>query len=67
MDEERLISLETKMAYLENYADQLQEVVVSQAKEIEMLHKEAKLISEKLKEIINSTEGDIPNRKPPHY
>jgi SlyX protein len=45
----------------------LQEVAVSQAKEIELLRKENKLIREKLLDMIDSMDTDIPNRKPPHY
>lgn len=65
--EERINQLEVKISYLEDFMNQLQEVVVSQAKEIELLRKENKLIREKLLDMIDSMDTDIPNRKPPHY
>ena len=65
--EERINQLEVKISYLEDFMNQLQEVAVSQAKEIDLLRKENKLIREKLLDMIDSMDTDIPNRKPPHY
>lgn len=65
--EERIIQLETKLAYLEDFMNQLQEVVVAQSKEIELLHTENKMMAEKIRDMAGVLEGDIPNRKPPHY
>ena len=67
MDEERIINLEMKMAYLEDFLNQIQEVVVEQAKDIEKLKSENKKMKEKIKDFSDLAEGDIPNRKPPHY
>ena len=64
--EEKFIALETKLAYLENFVAQLQDVSVEQAREIDILKQENKLVSGKLKDISDSLE-EIPNRKPPHY
>lgn len=65
--ENRFVSLETKMAYMEDFLNQIQQVAVEQAKTIEILRKENKIISQRLREISDELEGDIPNRKPPHY
>ena len=67
MDEERIINLEMKMAYLEDFFNQIQEVAVEQAKDIEKLKSENKKMKEKIKDLSDLAEGDIPNRKPPHY
>jgi SlyX protein len=64
--EEKFIALETKLAYLENFVAQLQDVSVEQAREIDILKQENKLVSGKLQDISDSLE-EIPNRKPPHY
>ncbi len=64
---EKITNLEIKLAYLEDFVNQLQEVAVSQAKDIEKLKTENKLMSEKIRELLENEEGDIPNRKPPHY
>jgi SlyX protein len=63
--EEKIIKLETKLAFVEDFLMQLQEVSVEQGKEIEMLKKENKKIHGKIKEILENEE--LLNQKPPHY
>ncbi len=65
--EQRIIALETKIAYMEDFVNQLQAVSVEHTKTIELLRKENKLLSSKLKDLSDQIEGDIPNRRPPHY
>ena len=65
--EERIIALETKLAYMEDFANQIQQVAVDQAKTIDRLREENKLISQKIKDMSDMLEGDVPNRRPPHY
>lgn len=65
--DERLTAIEMKLAYMEDFVNQIQNVAVEQAKTIDRLQKEMKLMSEKIREMSNTMEGDIPNRKPPHY
>lgn len=65
--EDRIMQLEVKLAYMEDFVKQIQEVAVQQTMDIEKLKKENKLMAEKIKELVAAAEGDIPNRKPPHY
>ncbi|MCQ2578799.1 MAG: SlyX family protein [Treponema sp.] len=65
--EERLTNLEIKLSYVEDFLNQLQEETVKQAKEIEKLKHDNKILTEKLKDVADNMQGDIPNRKPPHY
>lgn len=65
--DERLTAIEMKLAYMEDFVNQIQNVAVDQAKTIDRLQKDIKLMSEKIHEMSNAVEGDIPNRKPPHY
>lgn len=65
--EERLTNLEIKLSYMEDFLNQLQEETVKQAKEIEKLKHDNKILTEKLKDVADNMQGDIPNRKPPHY
>lgn len=65
--EERLENLEIKLTYMEDFLKQIQEVAVVQAKDIDRLKAENKLMAQKIRELIEESEGDIPNRKPPHY
>ena len=64
---ERLTAIEMKLAYMEDFVNQIQNVAVEQTKTIDKLQKEIKLMSDKIREMSDVAEGDIPNRKPPHY
>ena len=64
--EDRIINLETKLAFLEDFVQKLQAVSVEHTNEIEKLREENKVISARFRELQDSLE-DIPNRKPPHY
>ena len=65
--EDRLTAIEMKLAYMEDFVSQIQNVAVDQAKTIDKLQKEIKLMSDRIRDMSNQMEGDIPNRKPPHY
>ena len=52
---------------MKDFVNQIQNVAVEQAKIIDKLQKEMKLMSDRVREMSNAMEGDIPNRKPPHY
>ena len=64
--EDRLTAIEMKLAYMEDFVSQIQNVAVDQAKTIDKLQKEIKMMSDRIREMSNQMEGDIPNRKPPH-
>ena len=64
---ERLTAIEMKLAYMEDFVNQIQNVAVGQTKTIDKLQKEIKMMSDKIREMSDAAEGDIPNRKPPHY
>ena len=64
---ERLTAIEMKLAYMEDFVNQIQNVAVEQTKTIDKLQKEIKMMSDKIREMSEAVEGDIPNRKPPHY
>ena len=65
--EDRLTAIEMKLAYMEDFVNQIQNVAVEQTKTIDKLQKEIKLMSDRIRDMSNQMEGDIPNRKPPHY
>ena len=64
--DQRLDSVETKLAYLEDFMNQIQGVVVEQSKTIDILREENKILAARFRELLDSLE-EIPNRKPPHY
>ena len=65
--EDRLTAIEMKLAYMEEFVSQIHNVAVDQAKTIDKLQKEIKIMADRIREMSNQMEGDIPNRKPPHY
>jgi SlyX protein len=64
--EDRLVAVETKLAFMEDFVNKLQIFSVEQTKEIERMRQENQLLSGKFRELQDSLE-DIPNRRPPHY
>lgn len=64
--EERLVSLETKLSYIEDFIDQLQEVSVAQTKQIDVLREQNQALSGGLQDLRESVD-EIPDKKPPHY
>ncbi len=66
-NEETIIALETKLSYLEDFVNQLQKVTVEHTELIENLREENRLMAQKIRDMSDILEGDIPNRKPPHY
>ena len=46
---------------------QLQEVVLEQGADLERLKAEHQHIKTKLADMADQLEGDVPNRRPPHY
>lgn len=63
----RLDKLEIKLSYMEDFVQQLQDVVTSHTQTIEVLRKENKILSGKIRDMSDQLQGEIPNRKPPHY
>ena len=64
---DRITGLEIKLAYLEDYVNQLQAVSVEHTETIERLITENRMMSRKIRDMSDQLEGDIPNRNPPHY
>ncbi|MCQ2579189.1 MAG: SlyX family protein [Treponemataceae bacterium] len=65
--ESRLMALEIKLSYLENFVNKLQEIAVEHTNTIDVLKAENRVLKEKISELIEAQEGEIPNRRPPHY
>ncbi|WP_303921080.1 SlyX family protein [Treponema berlinense] len=63
--ENRFIALETKLAFMDDFVNKLQQEVVKQQKVIEILREENKILSSRIMDLSENIE--IPNRKPPHY
>ena len=57
--EDRITAIEMKLAYMEDFVNQIQNVAVEQAKTIDKLQKEIKLMSDKIREMSNANENEI--------
>ena len=66
-ENERFTAIEIKLAYLEDFVSKLQTITVEHTNTIEKLKKENSYLKSKLAELLEEQEGDIPNRRPPHY
>ena len=65
--DERLTAIEIKLTYIEDFVKQLQEVTVAHSEELTRLRDVNRLMAAKIRDMSDQLEGDIPNRKPPHY
>lgn len=66
--ENRIINLETRIAFYEKTIDELNSVVFEQAKEIRILQQKMELINEMVKSAGNSILKDLKDETPPpHY
>ena len=67
--EKRLIQLETQLAHQQHVCDQLNEVIVDQAKRIMKLERTVVQIETQLRDSLATTREirDLADEKPPHY
>lgn len=66
-EENRITALEIKLSYLEDFVNKLQGIAVEQGQTVDILKAENRVLKGKLEELIEAQEGEIPNRRPPHY
>ncbi len=63
--DERFIALETKIAYMDDFINKLQDEAVENQKMIQYLREENQILASRIQDLSENLE--IPNRKPPHY
>jgi SlyX protein len=63
--EERLITIETKIAYLENYVSEINQVIIDQEETIKKLNLETEMLKKKIEQV--EAQKLPENEKPPHY
>ncbi len=64
--DERITGIETKLAYLEDFTEKLQEVILEQGETLRLLKHESVMIKTKVTELRDSLE-EMPVKRPPHY
>jgi len=63
---ERLVALETKLAYVEDYMTRLQAIVVEHTGTLDRLTAENKALRSKIVDVEESIQ-EMPDQRPPHY
>ena len=66
MNENRIDELEIRMTHLENYLNQLNEIVLENGKMLEIIKKEQLSFRQQMDEVTNQMPGPEA-AKPPHY
>jgi SlyX protein len=69
MSEEKLITLEEKIAHLQHMLDELNMVIFRQGEKIDKLHKRVQELNEKVanSKDVQSGQDIISDDRPPHY
>lgn len=68
MSDDRLMDIETKLAFQENTIDELNSVVIEQQTEIDRLKNAVEYLLDKVQQIADTRMERAPsNEKPPHY
>ncbi|MDA3938499.1 MAG: SlyX family protein [Spirochaetia bacterium] len=66
MDEKRFEAIEIRMTHLENYLNQLNEIVLENGRLMEAMKKDQTLLRQQLSELPDQMSGPQ-DAKPPHY
>lgn len=68
MNDDRLVDIETKVAYQEDTIQALNDALCNQQKQIELLEAHLKILAEKMGELAQSGPGEKQAHEiPPHY
>ncbi|PXF29660.1 hypothetical protein WH50_19470 [Pokkaliibacter plantistimulans] len=65
--EDRLTELETRVAFMDDTINQLNDELVHQQKELETLHRMLHLMHEQMKQMTNPEQSNQGEPPPPHY
>jgi SlyX protein len=65
LDEQRFVTLETKLAYQEKMIADLNEVIVDQSRDLDDMRRRVGALERYAKEHLEPR--SVPNEKPPHY
>ncbi len=68
MEDDKLMAVEMKIAFLEATVAELNEIVIEQRKEQALLEQKLAKLTQKVEDLIEEAgDGSRPNRRPPHY
>ncbi len=68
MNEDRLVSIETKIAYQEDMIEELNKTVYQQQLKIDLLDENCRALARHLQSLAEAgNEAKVANERPPHY
>jgi SlyX protein len=67
MNDERLIDIESRIAFFEDTQRQMSDVIARQDKELEDLAQRVRDLEEQLRQVVQLLGPDPGNEPPPHY
>jgi SlyX protein len=67
LDSQRITDLEERLTYQQHLIDQLNDVVLSQSRQLERLSRELAGYVTAVERLAQGVQGDLPHEKPPHY
>ncbi len=67
MNEERLESIETKLAYQEDLIEELNKTVYQQQKKLEQFGEYCRTLAGQIEALATASDGKVANERPPHY
>ncbi len=67
MNEDRLVEIESRIAFQEHTIKELNDVVCTQQDKIDELNMTCKQLVEQIKKLCGISYGDLIDDKPPHY
>ena len=68
INEDRLIDIETRLAYQDQTINELNQVIYQQQKQIDQLEKTCRQLSNRMKDLTHKNPSTVPeDEKPPHY
>jgi uncharacterized coiled-coil protein SlyX len=65
--DQRLREVEERLSFQQREIEQLNEVILSHEQHLEALRREARQITESLRQLAEFPGQDLPQEKPPHY
>jgi SlyX protein len=65
--DDRLITLEEKLAFQQHLLDEINAVVVGQQAEIDRLRRDVSQLTEASRVLFDRSGDNLPHEKPPHY
>ncbi len=65
--EEKIVDLETRLAFQDDTIQQLSDVIYRQQQQIDQLEKTVHQLVDKVQDLMHALPGKIVDEKPPHY